>query len=139
MGFEETEFETSKARMQAQRESGYAVSACYDEERKRIVVVLATGVEICVAPSLLEGLAGATVEDLAQIEVSPAGLGLHWPRLDADVYVPSLLQGVLGSESWMASQLGSAGGRSRSPAKAAASRANGRKGGRPRGKGVTGG
>mgnify|MGYP002146897045 CR=1 FL=1 len=68
---------------------------------------------------------------LADIEISPAGLGLHWPQLDADVYLPALLQGVFGSRTWMAAQLGSAGGQARSPAKAAAARANGRKGGRP--------
>src|SRR5437868_3887052 len=76
--------------------------------------------------------AGATPADLAQIEISPAGLGLHWPRLDADLYVPALLQGALGSKGWMARQLGAAGGRARSKAKVAASRENGRRGGRPR-------
>ena len=70
--------------------------------------------------------------DLAEIKVSPAGLGLHWPKLDADVYVPALLQGVFGSKRWMAAQLGATGGQARSHAKAAAARENGRKGGRPR-------
>jgi hypothetical protein len=35
---------------------------------------------------------------LAEIEISPAGVGLHWPKLDADVHVPALLQDVLGSK-----------------------------------------
>ena len=84
------------------------------------------------APRLAEGLAGASAEDLAAIEVSPSGLGLHWPRLDTDLYVPALLRGLLGSPRWMAAQLGAAGGRALSPAKAVAARENGRKGGRPR-------
>ena len=63
---------------------------------------------------------------------SPAGLGLHWPRFDADVYVPGLMAGALGSRTWMARQLGAQGGRASTPAKAAAARANGAKGGRPR-------
>ncbi|MER8672015.1 DUF2442 domain-containing protein [Mesorhizobium sp. M1156] len=33
--------------------------------------------------------------------ISPTGLGLHWPQLDADVDVPALLQGVFGSKRWM--------------------------------------
>ena len=70
--------------------------------------------------------------NLADIEISPAGLGLHWPKLDADLYVPALLQGVFGSKKWMARQLGAEGGRARTAVKIAASRANGRKGGRPR-------
>ena len=97
-----------------------------------MVVRLNTGIEIAFPVALAEGLAGASPEDLADIEVSPTGLGLHWPRLDADLYVPALLRGVLGSRSWMAAQMGAAGGRSRSPAKTAAARENGRKGGQPR-------
>jgi hypothetical protein len=53
------------------------------------------------------------------------------PRLDADLYVPALLEGVLGSRRWMAARLGAVGGQARTQAKAAAARANGRRGGRP--------
>jgi hypothetical protein len=95
-------------------------------------VVLNTGVELSFPVRLAEGLAGASPNHLADIEISPAGLGLHWPALDADLYVPALLQGVFGSKSWMARVLGAQGGRARTVAKVAASRENGRKGGRPR-------
>jgi len=71
-------------------------------------------------------------ESLSEIEISPAGLGLHRPRLHADLNVSALLQGVFGSKHWTARQLGAEGGRSRTAAKIAAARANGRKGGRPR-------
>jgi hypothetical protein len=108
------------------------VSARYDRRRARIVITLNTGVELAVPTRLAEGLTGASAENLADIEISPAGLGLHWPRLDADLYVPGLLQGLFGSKSWMARHLGAAGGRSRTVAKVAASRENGRKGGRPK-------
>jgi Protein of unknown function (DUF2442) len=96
------------------------------------VVTLNTGVQLAFPPRLAEGLAGASPESLAKIEISPAGLGLHWPKLDVDLYVPALLQGIFGSKNWMARQLGANGGRSRTEAKAAAARENGRKGGRPR-------
>jgi len=42
------------------------------------------------------------------------------------------LEGFLGSKRWMAAQLGKAGGQTRSKAKAAAARSNGKLGGRPR-------
>jgi hypothetical protein len=42
--------------------------------------------------SLAQGLAGAKASDSADIEITPTGLGLHWPKLDADLYLPSLLQ-----------------------------------------------
>ena len=132
MTITEKEFVQAEARMKEQREAGHAVSARYDRDSGRIVVSLNTGVELAVPVTLVEGLADAAPADLADIEISPAGLGLYWPRLDADVYIPGLLQGELGSSGWMARQLGSQGGRARSAAKASASRENGRKGGRPR-------
>ena len=52
--------------------------------------------------------------------------------LDADIYIPGLLEGLLGSKKWMAQRLGQLGGKSTSQAKANAARANGAKGGRPR-------
>jgi hypothetical protein len=132
MAFTERAFEQAEQRAAGLRETGYAVSARYDRRRSRVIVGLNTGVELSFPTKLAEGLAGATPERLAEIQISPAGLGLHWPQLDADVYVPALLQGVLGSKNWMARQLGANGGRSRTDAKVAASRENGLKGGRPR-------
>jgi hypothetical protein len=132
MAVTERDLERAESRMRARQLAGHAVSARYDRRSARIIVSLNTGVEVTFPPRLAEGLAEATPAELAQIEISPAGLGLHWPRLDADLYVPDLLQGVLGSKDWMARQLGAAGGRARSKAKVAASRANGRRGGRPR-------
>lgn len=132
MAITEREFQRAEARMRSLRDAGHAIGARYDKRSGRVVVNLNTGVQLAFPVSLMEGLAGAGPDDLAEIQISPAGLGLHWPRLDADVYVPALLQGVFGSRNWMARQLGTAGGRARSAAKAAASRENGRKGGRPR-------
>lgn len=132
MAMTDTEIESAEARAKALRLSGHAVAARYDRHRGRIVVRLNTGVELTFPVRLAEGLANARVEDLAEIEITPSGLGLHWPKLDADLYVPAVLQGVFGSRSWMAAQMGAEGGRARTAAKVAAARANGRKGGRPR-------
>ena len=81
---------------------------------------------------MAEGLADAKPADLAIIEITPAGLGLHWPKLDADLYLPALLEGVFGSPRWRAGLLGKSGGLARTEAKVAAARENGRRGGRPR-------
>jgi hypothetical protein len=132
MAISKQELKQAEKRMASLREAGHAVSARYDRRRSRVVVALNTGVELAFPTRLAEGLAGASPEDLADIEISPAGLGLHWPRLDADLYVPALLQGIFGSKSWMARHLGAQGGRARTVAKVAASRENGRKGGRPK-------
>jgi Protein of unknown function (DUF2442) len=134
MAIDQQEFAQAQKRARARRRAGYAVAARYDTRKSRIVVCLNTGLELAFPPSLTEGLAGASPEELADVEISPAGLGLYWPKLDADVYIPALLHGIFGSRRWMAAQLGAVGGRAHSETKAASSRANGRKGGRPRAK-----
>ena len=109
-----------------------AIRARYDARLRRVVIRLSTGLDIAFAPGDAEGLESATPQQLSTIEITPSGLGLHFPDLDADVYLPALLDGYLGSRSWTAAHLGQKGGKARSPAKAVASRANGSLGGRPR-------
>jgi hypothetical protein len=109
-----------------------ATAARYDRRRGRIIVSLSNGVELAFPPAIAQGLEKAKAQDLADIEISPSGFGIHFPKLDTHLYLPALLRGVFGSKSWMASQLGAAGGSARSFAKAAAARANGKRGGRPR-------
>src|SRR4051812_26993381 len=123
------EFAAAKARGGERLRGPRAESAHYDAERDRVIVQLSTGIEIGFAPCDAEGLQNASRDDLAEIEVEAFGLGIHFPRLDADLYVPALLEGVLGSKGWMAARLGAAGGRVRSSAQAAASRQNGQRGG----------
>src|SRR5260370_37468494 len=109
-----------------------AIAARYDRRSRRIVVRLSSGLDIAFAPHDAQGLEAATADELGQIEISPSGLGIHFPKLDADLYVPALLEGFFGSRGWMAARLGAKGGKATSPAKVAAARANGRRGGRPR-------
>ncbi len=132
MTITEQELRRAEERMEAARSGGYATAARFDRRRGRVVVKLNTGVELAFPADLAEGLHGASENALSQIEITPSGLGLHWPKLDADLYVPALMQGVFGSRRWMAQELGGRGGRVRSSAKSEAARANGRKGGRPK-------
>ena len=108
------------------------VDAHYDRKAGRVVIQLSSKLIVSFSPGDVEGLEGAGASQLSEIEISPSGFGLHFPAVDADIYVPGLLGGILGSKKWMASRLGQIGGQSRSRAKKAASRANGRLGGRPR-------
>jgi hypothetical protein len=126
-------YDQGTARGERLRQSGAAaVSARYDARLGEIVVRLSGGLGLLIAPNETQGLVGADADSLSEIEITPSGLGLHWPRLDADVYLPALLEGVTGSETWMAARLGAKGGRATSASKAAAARENGRRGGRPR-------
>jgi hypothetical protein len=109
-----------------------AVSARYDPASGRVVIDLSSKLSVSFSPRDAQGLERAKPSDLEEIEISPSGFGIHFPKLDADLYVPALLEGFLGSTKWMAARIGQLGGRSQSRAKKAASRANGRLGGRPR-------
>jgi hypothetical protein len=108
-----------------------AVAASYDRRNRRIVIRLSSNLEVTFSPADAQGLESATPAQLHAIEITPSGLGLHFPKLDADLYLPALLEGFMGSRKWMARRLGASGGKSKSPAKVAASRRNGRLGGRP--------
>jgi uncharacterized protein DUF2442 len=109
-----------------------AVSARYDRKNRRIVIRLSSNLIVSFSPRDAQGLGNATPSQLQEIEITPSGFGIHFPKLDADLYLPAILQGLLGSRKWMASRLGQVGGKSRSVAKQAASRANGKLGGRPK-------
>jgi hypothetical protein len=109
-----------------------AVAARYDRRVGRVVITLSNRLEVGFKPHDVQGLETARPAQLADIEISPSGLGLHFPQLDADLYLPALLQGFLGSRQWMAQAMGKVGGKSATPQKADAARANGRLGGRPR-------
>lgn len=109
-----------------------AVSVRYDRRVARVVISLASGLELAFSPKHAHGLENAHPSDLADAEITPSGLGIHFPRLDADLYLPALLEGFLGSKRWMAAEIGKIGGKASSDAKAVAARQNGKLGGRPK-------
>ncbi len=112
----------------AQRREPRAATARYDRRSSRVIVELTNGCTFAFPPKLAQGLEGATEEQLSQVEILGAGYGLHWEALDADLSIPGLLVGLFGTRAYLAQQAG----RITSPAKAAAARTNGARGGRPR-------
>ncbi len=109
-----------------------AMSARYDSARGLVEIALTNGALFSFPPRLAQALQGATSVQLKDVEVVGAGTGLHFPAIDADLYIPALIEGVFGSKTWMASRMGQQGGLARTDRKAAAARANGKLGGRPR-------
>ncbi len=109
-----------------------AVAAHYDRRSGRVVISLSSKLDVSFSPCDAQGLERAEPEELEEIEITPSGLGIHFPKLDADLCLPGLLEGYLGSKKWMAARLGQAGGQTRSRAKRGAARVNGRLGGRPK-------
>ena len=105
-----------------------AKSARYEQRKGHIVVELTNGCTFAFPPNLAQGLGDASANDLATLEILGGGYGLNWPTLDVQLSIPGLLSGLFGTRVHMARQAG----RALSPAKSAAARANGAKGGRPR-------
>lgn len=113
---------------EADRIEPRADSATYDRERKLTLVILQGGFAFGFPPGAVDGLQGATPEELSQVRISPSGDGLHWDGLDVDISLTGLMTGALNLREWAPRILGQI----RSEAKARAARKNGRKGGRPR-------
>ncbi|HWV12616.1 MAG TPA: DUF2442 domain-containing protein [Sphingobium sp.] len=105
-----------------------AAAVRYDPAIDRVIVDLTNGCTFSFPPRLGQGLESATGDQISSVELSPSGYGLHWADLDIDLSVPGLMAGLFGTRAHMARLAG----RVRSTAKAAAARANGTKGGRPR-------
>jgi len=109
----------------------YAIRIEYLEAPHILVVHLSSKLRLTIPVENLQGLENATPMQLRNYELHGLGYGFGFPDLDADFYVPSLIDGLYGNKRWMA-QLGAQGGASKSERKQQASRANGAKGGRPR-------
>lgn len=105
-----------------------AATVRYDRKLDRVVVDLTNGCTFAFPPRLAQGLEAATDEQLRDVQILGVGYGLHWETLDVDLSIPGLLAGLFGTKAYMARRAGQA----TSPAKAAAARSNGAKGGRPR-------
>jgi hypothetical protein len=92
MGITKREFEAANRRgreMLAKFPAALAVH--YDSGLEQLVIALSNGQQLIVAPQTIRGLEKALPEDLVEAEISPSGLGVHFPKIDADVYLPPLL------------------------------------------------
>jgi Protein of unknown function (DUF2442) len=93
--------EAKQAAAEADEVDPRAESARYDRRAHRVVVKLRSGASFVFPPELAQGLAGASPEELADVQVTPSGAGLRWPNLEVDFSLPQLLAGVFGTRSWM--------------------------------------
>ncbi|WP_047453500.1 DUF2442 domain-containing protein [Rhizobium rhizogenes] len=126
----DAELAQAKQRWEAERaERPIPASVRFDDQSERIIVEFTNGAAFMFPARSLEGLEEASAVQLAEVELL-GETGLHWESLDADYTIAGLMSGIFGTKAFMEVQR--RGGQSRSPAKIAASRANGAKGGRPK-------
>jgi len=79
-----------------------AIHARFDAQNNAVVISLNWGYSITFPPERCQDLANANPVDLAEIEITQPGFGVYFPRLDADLWVPGLAQGVFGTRQWEA-------------------------------------
>jgi hypothetical protein len=85
------------------------VEVVFEKRKRRLHVRFANDITLVAPVDAVEDLAGAASGDLERFAIESGGLSLHWPTLDASLWVPGLLAGITGSRRWMAARLGSAG------------------------------
>jgi hypothetical protein len=57
-----------------------------------LILKLSNGRRHVIPREDLQGLQSATKEQIGRVEILGHGTGIHWPDLDFDLYVPSLLR-----------------------------------------------
>ncbi len=106
-----------------------ATEVLYDKRSRKIVIHFDNGCQFECPVDLLQGVCDLTDDEIAEVELTPAGWGLTWSNADIDLGVNELVQGIFGTKAWM-KEIAAKGGRSKLEKKQAASRINGAKGGR---------
>jgi len=102
----------------------------YDRKHDTLNLTLRKGIGVSLPRAQISELVDIAPSDLAKVEIQPGGDAISFRAVDVDIYVPGLLADELGAV--FARAMGrKTRGRS-SIKKAASSRENGRKGGRPK-------
>jgi hypothetical protein len=120
-----------RAARERERTATKIKSARYDRERDAIVAELSTGATLAVPRRVIPGFANAAPRKLASLSITPGREGLWSDSVDDGVLLEQLFVLAAG-ESTIGAIGARINGAKRSPARAAASRSNGAKGGRPR-------
>jgi hypothetical protein len=132
MELTDIEFEQANRRAAEMRTAFPTVSTVrYDRSIGRIVIVFASGVHLAFPPGAVAGLETAGPDDFESAEISPSGLGVHFPKIDADVYLPALLEDLLGFRRWAAPPIEKAGRQVSREASTVTAQATGQLDGRP--------
>lgn len=71
-----------------------AVAARYLAARDRVEIDLASGWSVQVPRTFSAKLAAASAPDCGQVDIVDGGLGLHWPLIDEDWFVPAVIEAL---------------------------------------------
>lgn len=66
------------------------ISVRYDGDIEQLTFELRSGVKLLIPLHMVTLIENAKTEDFVNFEVSPSGLGVYFPSLDLDIYLPAL-------------------------------------------------
>lgn len=96
---ERDEFEMTEAMLAVASAAGEkelalprAKAVRYDAPRVRLLIELVSGATLDIPLPMTERLSEASERERSAMEVTPFGLGIHWPLVDEDLYVPRLVE-----------------------------------------------
>ena len=123
----EKEIDRSRKLGRQLQQASYAKSVRYSPSHDAFVLHMYSGAVVEIPRKFVPYVRDADRRHAAAVTLSPAGSGLHWESLDMDHSVPGLIRDLFGI-----TEQHRRAGATKSPARAAASRANGKLGGRKR-------
>jgi hypothetical protein len=98
---------------------------------KILIIGLSNGRRIALPIEDVPELSKATKKVLQNCELVGRGTAINFPDIDVALLIDGIIEGVYGKSRWMA-ELGQKGGSAKTEAEWRVSRANGKKGGRPK-------
>lgn len=63
-------------------------------DKNNLWLLLTDGRQLSVPKIYFPRLANASESDLQEYEISGGGVGIHWDKIDEDIFVPNLLIGI---------------------------------------------
>lgn len=98
-----TRFRAARTRGGARAQDPSApVDVRYDRTSEAVVLTFQSGASMTIPRRVIPGLEREPASALGTVVLSPAGDALLWPLLQADVYVPGLVERAFGSRLFAA-------------------------------------
>jgi len=82
---------TAAAAGEKELERPRAKAVRYDAQRVRLVMELVSGAMLDIPLPMTGRLSNASELERSEMALTPFGLGIHWPLIDEDLYVPRLV------------------------------------------------
>ena len=91
--FERQYIEATRRGAEELRTLPLAKAVRFDARTRRVIIDTNKGFTVCVPTDLLQGLRGAAVKDLSQVEIMGEGQAIEWPTVDQQFSMTGLLSG----------------------------------------------